>query len=309
MELHQLQCFVAVVEEGGFNRATTRLHMTQPAISYQIKLLEDELGLPLFYRRSRGVSVTEPGRVLFRHALKIQEMVRQARQALESLSGGIAGEVRVGTVNSVGIYFLPGVLHTMRDKYPAARPTVLYRSSYEIINALLANRIDLALVANPQPDRRLRQETVFVERVSLVCHRDHPFFGRKSIKPTELDGQAFATLTPENPTGQMVRDYLAKLGVSIETVVSTDNVETVREMVEAGLGVAFLPDMVTSRGINCNGKPLSGFGRVDIHPPLTRRIVLVTWRQIELSPAVAAFANELRAHGAAWKGCIDPEDA
>ncbi|RLC10349.1 MAG: LysR family transcriptional regulator, partial [Deltaproteobacteria bacterium] len=76
MELRQLECFVAVVEEGGFNRATSRLHMTQPAISYQIKLLETDLDIPLFYRRSRGISPTEAGRVLYQHAQLIQDKVR-----------------------------------------------------------------------------------------------------------------------------------------------------------------------------------------------------------------------------------------
>lgn len=308
MELRQLRCFMAVVEEGGFNRSTTRLHMTQPAISYQIKLLEADLGMPLFYRLSRGISPTEAGRVLYQHALKIEDSVHQAQQALERLSDGVAGEVRIGTVNSVGIYFLPPILQSMRKKHPSARPTVLYRNSYEITEALLANRVDIALVANPQADRRLRHEVIFEENVSLVCGRSHPFFGRDSVRPEELEGQPFACLTPENPTGQIVRDHLVKMGISIDPVVSTDNVETVREMVEAGLGVAFLPDMVTSRGIACEGQPLGTFDRIKVKPPLTRRIVLVTWKQVEPTPAVAAFLSELKAHGAAWKGCIDKED-
>jgi DNA-binding transcriptional LysR family regulator len=308
VELHQLQCFLAVVEEGGFNRATTRLHKTQPAISYQIKLLEAELGLPLFYRRSRGISPTEAGRVLFQHAQKIDEMVRQAQQALESLSDGIAGEVRIGTVNSVGIYFIPEVLRSMREKYPSARPTVLYRNSYEIVDALLANRVDLALVANPQPDRRLRQETVIVENVSLVCTETHPFYGRESIKPSELKGQSFAMLTAENPTGQLIRDYLAKMGINVDPVVSTDNIETVREMVEAGLGVALLPDMVTSRCIGCYGEKPGRYARIAISPPLTRRIVLLSWKQVELSPAVNAFVDELRMHAGQWRPCLNGDE-
>jgi LysR family nitrogen assimilation transcriptional regulator len=305
MELRQLECFVAVVEEGGFNRATTRLHMTQPAISYQIKLLETDLDIPLFYRRSRGISPTEAGRVLYEHAQMIQDKVRKAHQALERLSNEVAGEVRIGTVNSVGIYFLPEVLHTMRIQEPSARPTVLYRNSYEIIDALLANQVDLALVANPQPDRRLRLETIVEENISLVSGKSSPFYGRQSVEPDELRGQPFASLTTENPTGQIVRDYLAMLGVNVEIVVSTDNVETVREMVETGLGSAFLPDMVTARGIPCEGYPLGPFSRAQIKPPLTRRIVLVTWKNVDPTPAVAAFLDELKKHGAKWKDCID----
>ena len=95
------------------------------------------------------------------------------------------------------------------------------------------------------------------------------------------------------------------LGVNVEIVVSTDNVETVREMVEAGLGIAFLPDMVTARGIPCEGYPLGPFSRVQVDPPLTRRIVLVTWKNFEPTPAVSAFIDELKEHGARWKDCRD----
>jgi len=303
MELRQLECFVAVVEEGGFNRATTRLHMTQPAISYQIKLLESDLEVALFYRRSRGITPTEAGRVLYEQAQLIQNRVRLAHHALERLSDDAAGEVRIGTVNSVGIYFLPRILNTMRISQPSARPTVLYRNSYEIIDALLANKVDLALVANPQPDRRLSLETILEENISLVCGKDGPFYGREEVRPDELRGQPFATLTSENPTGQMVRDYLAKLGVNIECVVSSDNVETIRQMVEAGLGVAFLPDMVSASSIPCEGRPLGPFTRARVEPPLVRRIVLVTWKNFEPTPAVATFIEELRAHSMEWKGC------
>lgn len=308
MELRQLECFVAVVEEGGFNRATTRLHMTQPAISYQIKLLEADLAIPLFYRRSRGITPTEAGRVLYKHAQLIQSAVRKGEQALERLSDGVAGEVRIGTVNSVGIYFLPEVLHGMRIQQPSARPTVLYRNSHEIVDALLANQVDLALVANPQPDRRLQLETILEEHISLVCGRNHSFYGRQRVEPAELKGQPFAGLTVENPTGQLVRDYLAKLGVTVDHVVSTDNVETIREMVEADLGVAFLPDMVTARGVPCEGYPLGPFSRAKVDPPLTRRIVLATWKQFEPTPAVSAFMDALREHGANWRGCSGPEE-
>ncbi len=305
MELRQLECFVAVVEEGGFNRAITRLHMTQPAISYQIKLLETDLGVPLFYRRSRGISLTEAGRVLYQHAQVIQDKVRKAHQALERLSNEVAGEVRIGTVNSVGIYFLPEVLHKMRMQEPSVRPTVLYRPSFEIIEALLANQVDLALVANPQPDKRLRMKTIIDEHISLVSGKTSPFYGRRTVEPEELRGQPFATLTAENPTGKLVRDYLTMLGVNVDIVVSTDNVETVREMVETGLGSAFLPDMVTARGVPCEGYPLGPFSRAKVEPPLTRRIVLVTWKNFDPTPAVAVFMDELVKQGSKWKDCQD----
>ncbi len=304
MELHQLNCFLAVVEEGSFNRAASRLHKTQPAISYQVKQLEAELGMPLLHRGGRRISPTAAGNVLAQHAQEIVDVVRRSRQAIASLSEGIAGELRIGTVNSVGIHFLPDVLQAMREKYPLVLPTVLYRDSPAIMDALLSNRVDLALVANPKADRRLRQERIIEERVSLVCGPSHPFFGRDAVRPSELKGEQFVSLTPENPTAELVRDFLARLGVDMHPVVSTDNVETVKKMVEIGLGVAFLPDMVTSQDITCAGEPMGRLARVEVGPPLSRSIVLVSWKKVERPPAVIAFEEELRKHGRCWKGCF-----
>ncbi len=301
MEFHQLRCFIAVVEEGGFNRATSRLHISQPALSYQIKQLEQELDTSLFHRRPGGVSTTEAGRVLAEHAREVLETVRQARCAIEGLADGVVGEVRIGTANSVGIYFLPRVLWAIQEKYPKARPTVLYRHSSEILELLGSNRLDLALVANPRPDRRLAQETVIEERISLVCGRAHPFFGKKVVRPSELEKCHFVFLSEKCSTGQLIRDYLSNLELNIEPIISTDNVETVKKMVEVGLGVAFLPDMVTAGEVASDGDTSGRFTRIAVGPPLARRIDLVTWQHFEKSRATEAIIQEIREHASEWK--------
>jgi DNA-binding transcriptional LysR family regulator len=297
---------MAVIEEGGFNRATTRLHITQPALSYQIKRLEEELGVSLFHRRPRGISPTEAGRVLLQNAQDVIESVRRARRAVEMRSKGAAGEIRVGTVESVGIYFLPDVLIKIKEKYPMARATVMYRQSDEVMDALLSNQVDLAVIANPRLDRRLNYETIIEERISLVCSKTHPFFGRSAAKPNELRGLRFISLTPETPSGQLIRDHLAKLGVSVDVVVTTPSVGTVKRMVEVGLGVAFLPDMVTSEDLSCNGRSLNHLARIEVRPSLMRRVVLVTWKKFKCSQVIQAFIDDLRLHGARWKGCVEP---
>lgn len=307
MELHQLRCFLAVVEEGGFNRATTRLRITQPALSYQIKQLEGELCTCLLNRRPSGASPTAAGRTLAQHAREVIEAVRKAKRAVEEMSDGVIGEFRIGTVNSVGIYFLPQILWSMRERFSDIKPMVLYRDSNEIIDALLSDKIDLALVANPRPDRRLRQEAIIEEKVSLVCGRSHPFFSRQRIRPSELKGQQFVTLSPENPTGKLIQEHLARIGVSVEPVVSTDNIETVKKMVQVGLGVSFIPDMVTCQDVTCGKetKSLGRLARIDVGPPLFRRIVLVTWKQFKTNRATAAFVEELHLHASRWTGCLE----
>jgi DNA-binding transcriptional LysR family regulator len=298
--LNRLRCFEAVVEEAGFKRATARLHITQPALSYQMKHLESELGAQLFNRRPGGVSLTEAGRLLFAHVLRVSAAVREAKRAVKELPA--VGEVRIGTVNSIGTYFLPQVLRVMHERHAAARP-VLYRArSDEFIEALLANQVDVAILANPRSDRRLRYETLFEERVSIVAGRSHPFFGLPTLRPHQLEGAPFVALSPQTPTGTLVNKYLDRLGVALEPVVSTEDVETVKRMVEMGMGAAFLPDMVTEGDVVSRVNPGGRLGRSQVEPPLTRRIVLVTWNGIPASRAVSAFVDEVRHFSSGWPG-------
>lgn len=299
MELHQLQCFIAVLEEGGFKRATARLGITQPALSYQIKRLEEELGVQVFHRGPAGITPTEAGRALLEHAHQVIATVRDAHQAVRELSGGVTGELRIGTIKCVGIYFLPQVLWEIRAKYPMVRPKLLYRDSEELLESVLAKRLDVAMVVDPPPDRRLKHQSVFEEQISLVSGPSHPFFGRETVDVSELGHVQFVSLSPQTSTGGLIRSYLDRLGLDIVPAVTTDNVETVKKMVEEGVGVAFLPDMVTGDDVGADGKP-SRLARSRVEPALSLPLVLVTWRDAHHSLALDAFVEEVCRMGRFW---------
>ena len=298
--LNRLHCFEVVVEEAGFKRATARLHITQPALSFQMKHLEQDLGVQLFVRRPGGVTLTDAGRLLFAHVQRVSEAVRRAEQAVRDLPA--AGQVRIGTVNSIGTYFLPPVLAALQQHHSATVP-ILYRArSGEHIEALLANQVDLAILADPRVDKRLRYETLFEERVSLVSSRSHPFFGRAEVGVEELQRAPMVALSLQTPTGVIVHKWLERLGVRVEPAVSTEDVLTVKRMVEMGIGAAFLPDMVVERDVVSRSNPEGRLFRSAVAPPLTRRIVLVTWGEASPSRAVGAFVDEVRRIAAGWPG-------
>src|SRR5512139_2872523 len=184
--LNRLHCFEVVVEEAGFKRATSRLHITQPALSYQMKHLEGELGVQLFLRRPGGVSLTDAGRLLYAHVQRVSAAVRRAEEAVKELPA--VGEVRIGTVNSIGTYFLPQVLAAVHERHSATIPTLYRARSDDHIEALLANQVDLAILADPRIDKRLRYETLFEERVSLVASHAHPFSASPRVRPDQLAG-------------------------------------------------------------------------------------------------------------------------
>jgi DNA-binding transcriptional LysR family regulator len=301
VELNQLQCFVAVLEEGGFKRATARLGITQPALSYQIKRLEEELGVQVFHRGPGGITPTAAGRVLLEHARQVIAAVREAHQAVRELSNGVTGEIRIGTIKCVGTYFLPRVLGEIRAKHPMVRLKLLHRDSEVLLESLLANELDVALVIDPPLDRRLRHQNVFEEEISLVSGPGHPFYGRPSVDLAELQDVQFVSLSPQTSTGALIRSYLDRLGLSVAPAVSADNVETVKRMVEAGMGVAFLPDMVTSEDVTADGRP-GRLARSAIEPTLSLPLVVVTWRDSHHSLALDAFVDEVCRIGRQWDG-------
>jgi DNA-binding transcriptional LysR family regulator len=292
--LNRLRCFEAVVEESGFTRATARLHITQPALSYQIKHLEAEVGAQLFHRRPTGVSLTDAGRLLYTHAQRVSAAVREAQRAIQELPA--TGQLRVGTTNCIGTYFLPEVLCGLKERHPSMRP-VLYRApSDDMIEALLADEVDVAILADPREDRRLRYATLFEEQVSLVSGRSHRFFDAPAIRPEQLRGEQLVVQPQRTPTGALIRRYLDRLGLDFEPLVTVEDVETVKRMIETGAGVGFLPDMVTARDIVTPDNPAGRLNRSRIEPPVTRRVVLVAWSDLPASRAEAAFVAEVRRH-------------
>jgi DNA-binding transcriptional LysR family regulator len=301
VELQQLLCFIAVLEEGGFKRATARLGITQPALSYQIKRLEEELGVQVFRRGPGGITATDAGRTLLEHAHHVIAAVREAHQAVRELSGGVTGEIRVGAVKCVGQYFLPHVLREIQVKHPGVRPKLLYKDSDELLEALLANKVDVALVVDPPADERLAYTPVFDEQISLVSGRSHRFYGRATVDVAELKDESFVTLAPQISAGALARRYLDRQGISIVSALATDNIETVKRMVESGMGLAFLPDMTTADDVTPDGKP-ARLSRSRVEPTLSLPLSVATWRQARPSLAIDAFVAEVRDVGLTWEG-------
>jgi DNA-binding transcriptional LysR family regulator len=220
---------------------------------------------------------------------------------VRELAGGVTGEIRIGTIKCVGQYFLPHVLREIRTKHPMVRPKLVYRDSDELLESLLANRLDVAMVADPPLDRRLSHQSVFEEQISLVSGPGHPFFGRPRVDISELKDVQFVSLSPQTSAGALVRSYLDRAGISVVPSVSTDNVETVKRMVEAGMGVAFLPDMATTDDVADGGQP-GRLSRSAVEPTLSLPLVLVTWRDFRRSLALDAFIDEVCRVGRQWDG-------
>jgi DNA-binding transcriptional LysR family regulator len=142
---------------------------------------------------------------------------------------------------------------------------------------------------------------VFEEQISLVSGPKHPFYGRSSVDVKELEDAQFVSLSAQTSTGVLIRSYVDRLGLHIVPSISTDNVETVKRMVEEGMGVAFLPDMVTEEDVGPDDKP-GRLSRSRVEPTLSLPLVLVTWKDAHRSLPLDAFVDEVLLMGRTWDG-------
>ena len=169
MDLHQLRSFYEVVREQSFTRAADKLFLTQPAISLQIKALENELDEILLERNRRQLRLTPAGEILFAHAKAILSRLEQARDDIAALKQVLRGRLAIGTSDTNCTYVLPGVLAEFRARYPAVELDIRNRMSPEVSNLVLNDEVEFGLATLPVKHRDLVSESLFERRDVLIC--------------------------------------------------------------------------------------------------------------------------------------------
>ena len=244
MDFQRLQYFMQTVHSGNISRAAEKLHIAQPSLSVQLQKLEDEVGGRLFERTSRGVVLTNLGRILYRHTERLLQRVDDMKEDLRSGVSGDAGEIRIGTINSIGLYFLPRILKSFINDYPLIEPRVHFQESDQILERLLHRDFDLALVARNQEFAGVVNIPLAEDPLVLVGAPDTELAQKGAVEVEELTDKPFISFAPEIPTGALINQFLSARGVTPKSIMTTDQVGTIIKMVEIGMGVAFLPNMV-----------------------------------------------------------------
>jgi len=242
MDLHQLRVFHAAVTTGGFTRAGEDLHLSQSTVSQHIKLLEDELGCPLFLRVGKRVQVTEAGKVLLPYAERIFRDLKNAEMAVREMNALRRGTVRLGVGPTTLTYRLPPVLADYKRRFPEIELIILAGTTEFLLQALRAQRLDLAVVmaaAGPQPGLTLtplgREEVVF------VVSRDHPLARRRTVEPADLAPLRFILYGKNTVMQKFVEHYFELLGIRPNIIMEVENNEAIKSLVRAGLGCSLLP--------------------------------------------------------------------
>ena len=241
MELYQLKLFVDLANTGNFTKVANENYVTQAAVTLQIRKLESELGLPLFHRTTRSVTLLEAGEKLLPYAKDVLQKVEEATMMVRETRAEVAGLVRVASVHSVGLYELPAYIKKFLKKYPDVNLRIDYRNSDEIYRAMLDSDIDVGIVAYPTEMTRIDILPLLTDHLAVVCRKDHDLAKNKVVKLVDLADQSFVQFSEDTPTRRATDAVLAEHSISVNVRMECDNIEILKQMVAVGFGIALLP--------------------------------------------------------------------
>jgi DNA-binding transcriptional LysR family regulator len=294
MELDHVEAFVAIVRRGGFSRAAATLHLSQPAISRRLRLLEGELGAPLFDRVSSGASLTDAGRAFLPHAEALLASMHDGVEAVRALRAGDRGVVTLAVVGTLASTTLTDRLRRFRERFPAIDVQVRTALSREVSD--LVRRGDVALGLRYEHDRHpeLEARTIHDEPMIAVCSPRHRLARARRLRPAALEGERWITFPPRpspgpEPYAMLLQQRLAACGLGGAELIHIDSLTAQKRMVEAGFGLALLSASSVDEELR------SGSLRALALPALraTIPIVLIHRRRGYLSGAARALAAML----------------
>lgn len=284
MELRHLRYLVTVADEAHFTRAAQRLRIAQPALSQQIRRLEEEVGLPLVERTTRSVRMTAAGRVLVEHARRVLHEADVAVAVLEDLRGLRVGRLAIGASQTMASLELSDLLTAFHQRFPAVEMAVQEDLSTELAASLRRDELDLAFITISQ-DGDLESHAVASESLVCILPLDHALAQRACLDLRDVEKESFVVFRRGATIRQLIDEASRACGYSPRVLFETNNIARMRALVSAGLGIAVLPKSDAARsGPAVATVPLAG--------PDLNHTVYFSWRAGRRhSPAARAFAD------------------
>jgi len=243
-----LNVFLAVVKERSFTRAAEKLFRTQPAISLAIQRLENELGERLLDRSGRDLALTEAGKLVFECARRQENLTRELALQLEELRNKTIGRLTIGANESMTLYLLPH-LTAFRQQYPKIKLVVQRSRSTELPDKLAAGDVDFGILSYKAEDDRFTAIPLYTDHLSFVVPPNHRLAGRKSVAIKDLGMETFVAHNVSSPYRETVIREFQRQKVMLNMDIEMPTMESIRLMVQAGQGLAFLPRMCVDQDL------------------------------------------------------------
>jgi DNA-binding transcriptional LysR family regulator len=291
--LRQLRVFGAVARNLSFTAAAKELHLTQPAVSMQVKELEDACGAPLVERIGRGIHLTEAGAELAACAAGVAEQLRQTEERLDALRGLKKGLLRLGAV-STAKYFAPALLAAFQRAHPGVTVRFTVGNREEMIESLASNDADLVIMGRPPRELDTVAEPFATNPLVVVAAPDHPLARRRRIPLKRLAEETFLIRERGSGTRAAMERVFGDRGVAYRAGMEVASNETIKQAVIAGMGIAFLS--AHTMALELRTRKLVVLDVAGL--PIVRQWFVIHLQTKRLAPVAAAFRQFLIDHGA-----------
>lgn len=242
MDTQHLRAFLLVAESGSFSLAAEKLHLTQPAVSKRVALLEEQLDTGLFDRIGRNISLTEAGRALLPHARAVLRELDAAQQSVRDLSGAVAGQLRLATSHHIGLHRLPPILSEFSRAYTAVHIDIDFMDSEQAYELIMQGKAELAIVTlAPVREPSVVTLPIWPDPLDFMAGIDHPLAKRPDLDLRALSEHAAVLPGLNTYTGQIVARLFDRHHLTLQVSMATNYLETIRMMASVGLGWTVLP--------------------------------------------------------------------
>ena len=291
MDFDQLRAFVEVARLKNFSRAAAKLGLTQPAISTQIRQLEEEFGVRLFDRIGKKVFLTQPGVLTLDHAGKILNVHKEAFAALRDLMPAPAGHLTIGATEGSYLYLLPKVFAAFKKKHPEVKITIYRNFTTKIVQKLQEDSLDLGFLSLPVDVREIETIPLFHEPVDVAVAPDHPLAARAAVTVDEIAN--FPWIYPKaSRTRVMLEELFRGVRPPVRVTLELSGVETIKKFIGIGLGISLLSRSYAATEVKAGALKLIPLEQ----PKLERHLGLAYRTDRYLSRSAQAFIDLARQH-------------
>lgn len=285
----RLQVFHAVAKQLSFTKAAEVLFMTQPAVTFQIKQLEEHFNTRLFDRGHGKITLTPAGELVLDYARNILGMSAELDVRVAEMTGEIGGPLLVGASTTIAEFMLPRILGEFKSLYPNVRPRLIVANSEAIENRVAEHTLDIGLIESPSHQHELQTESCCEDELQVICSPKFPLARFKELTPQQLVNQPYVSREPGSGTRENTDAYLKEAGIApgtLNLVMELGSPEALNGVVETGLGFA-----IVSRAAVVKAQRLGDLVAIPLKPRLIRILSMVYPKEKFRSRLVIAFVE------------------
>jgi len=285
----RLQVFHTVARQLSFTKAAEQLYMTQPAVTFQVKQLEEHFNARLFERSHGRIALTPAGQLVLDYAERILGLGEEMEKRVGELTGAVSGPLTLGASTTIAEFMLPRVLGEFKARYPQVQTRMTVANSETIVNRVADHSVDLGLIESPSHAPSVQIEVCAEDELVMICAPDYRLAGHKEVTPQQIAGEPYISRESGSGTRDFADDYFRRSGIAPEDlniVMELGSPEAIKGVVETGIGIAIMSRATVAKDLR-----LGALVAIPLAPRLLRTLSLVFPREKFRSRLLSTFVE------------------